>query len=517
MIEPSAYTILNVDDDEAGRYAKSRILKRAGYNVIESATGAAALKLVLSEQPQLVLLDVMLPDINGLDVCRSIKHDPSTAHIMILQVSATHVSEADRIEGLEGGADGYLTEPMEAEELLATVKALLRLYQREEENRRLVDQLRDADRRKNEFLATLSHELRNPLYPIRAAVEIMRLKDDLDPDIQFSRDVIDQQVNHLARLIDDLLDVARITRDKIELRRGKLRLVDVLNGALASSRTVIEAHGHSPTVALPAESVWIDGDTVRLTQIFVNLLSNAAKYTPKGGNIWLSAHAENDKAIVSVKDDGIGIANDQLPHVFEMFYQVDGSLERSQAGLGIGLTLTRRLVELHGGTIEARSDGPGKGSEFLVTLPAFIEQELAQPAEPPGGTRNENKANWRILVVDDGHNTREMYSVLLRRQGHEVDTAPDGKTGIEKIESFRPDAILLDVGMPGLNGFDTCERIRAQPFGKNVALIAVTGWAQEEVQQRAQAAGFDEVLVKPVGPQEILQSVGHILERKQAQ
>jgi CheY-like chemotaxis protein len=263
--------------------------------------------------------------------------------------------------------------------------------------------------------------------------------------------------------------------------------------------------------------VWIDGDTVRLTQIFVNLLSNAAKYTPKGGNIWLSAHAENDRAIVSVKDDGIGIASDQLPHVFEMFYQVDGSLERSQAGLGIGLTLTRRLVELHGGTIEARSDGPGKGSEFLVTLPAFIKEELAQPAESPGGTRNENKANWRILVVDDGRNTREMYSVLLRKQGHEVDTAPDGKTGIEKIESFRPDAILLDVGMPGLNGFDTCERIRAQPSGKNIALIAVTGWAQDEVQQRAQAAGFDEVLVKPVGPQEILQSVGHILERKQAQ
>jgi CheY-like chemotaxis protein len=219
---------------------------------------------------------------------------------------------------------------------------------------------------------------------------------------------------------------------------------------------------------------------------------------------------------VSVKDDGIGIASDQLPHVFEMFYQADGSLERSQAGLGIGLTLTRRLVELHGGTIEARSEGPGKGSEFLVTLPAFIQQELAQPAEPPGGTRNENKANWRILVVDDGRNTREMYSVLLRKQGHEVDTAPDGKTGIEKIESFRPDAILLDVGMPGLNGFDTCERIRAQPSGKNVALIAVTGWAQDEVQQRAQAAGFDEVLVKPVGPQEILQSVGNILERKQA-
>jgi CheY-like chemotaxis protein len=268
---------------------------------------------------------------------------------------------------------------------------------------------------------------------------------------------------------------------------------------------------------LPPESVWIDGDAVRLTQIFVNLLSNAAKYTPKGGNIWLSARMENDNAVISIKDDGIGISSDKLPLVFEMFYQADDSLERSQAGLGIGLTLTRKLVELHGGTIEARSEGPGKGSEFLVTLPAFIQQELAQPAEPPGSKRDESKANWRILVVDDGPNTREMYSMLLRRQGHEVDTAPDGKSGIEKIESFRPDAILLDVGMPGLNGFDTCERIRAQPSGKNLALIAVTGWAQEEVQQRAQAAGFDEVLVKPVGPKEILRSVGSILERKHAQ
>lgn len=514
MTQAEPCMILNVDDDAANLYAKSRILKRAGYEVIEAATGLDAIRLVKETPPQLVLLDVKLPDISGMDVCRKIKEDPLSAHIMVLQISASHVTTPDRVLGLECGADTYLTEPVESTELLATVRALLRLYKREEENRQLLVQLREADRQKDDFLATLAHELRNPLHPIRGAVELLRLNPSLDPETQLSRDVIDQQVNHLARLIDDLLDAARITRDKLELRKENLCLTDVIRGAVESSRTFLASHGHQAIVTLPPETVQLEGDSVRLTQILVNLLNNAAKYTPKGEKIWLSATVAGDRATISVKDSGVGIASDKLRHVFEKFYQVDRSLERSESGLGLGLTLTRRLVELHGGIVEARSDGPGKGSEFIVSLPILLPYEQAQATEQSIGAVKENAAHWRILIVDDGARTREMYSMLLRKRGHEVETASDGNTGIDMAESFRPDVILLDVGMPRLNGFDTCARIRELPSGKTIVMIAVTGWAQEEVQKRADESGFDGILVKPAAVQQILQLANSLLERK---
>jgi two-component system, sensor histidine kinase len=514
MTETEPCMILNVDDDAANLYAKSRILKRAGYEIIEAGTGLDALRLVKETRPQLVLLDVKLPDITGLDVCRMIKQDPQSAHIMVLQISASHITTPDRVLGLACGADTYLTEPVESTELLATVQALLRLYKREEENRQLLAQLREADRQKDDFLATLAHELRNPLHPIRGAVELMRLNQQLDPETQWSRDVIDQQVNHLARLIDDLLDVARITRDKLELRKEKLCLAEVIKGAVESTRTFLESHGHQAIVALPPETVQLEGDSVRLTQILVNLLNNAAKYTPKGEKIWLSATVVGDRAIISVKDSGVGIASDKLPRVFEKFYQVDRSLERSESGLGLGLTLTRRLVELHGGTLEARSDGLGNGSEFLVSLPILPSGETAQSIEHSSREVRESEARWRVLIVDDGARTREMYSMLLRKRGHEVETAADGQTGIEIAGRFRPDVILLDVGMPRLNGFDTCRLIRELPFGKDIVMIAVTGWAQEEVQQRADESGFDGILVKPAGVQQIIQLASTLLESK---
>jgi len=515
MTQTDISTILNVDDDAAGRYAKSRILKRAGYQVIEAGTGADALRLVKETQPQLVLLDVKLPDINGLDVCRTLKNDPSTKHIMVLQISASYTTTPDRVLGLTSGADTYLTEPVDITELLATVQALLRLYRREEENRRLLAQLREADRQKDEFLATLAHELRNPLHPIRGAVELLRLKQDLDPELRLSRDVIDQQVSHLARLVDDLLDVARITRDKLELRKQTLNLTDILKGAVESSRTFLQSHDHQASVVLPLENVQLDGDLVRLTQVFVNLLNNAAKYTPAGGKIWISAWVDGERVNVSVKDSGIGIASDKLPHLFEKFFQVDSSLERSDSGLGLGLTLTRRLVELHGGTMEARSEGLGKGSEFLVSLPILPQSATARASEQPGSALNEDTGRWRILIVDDGPRTREMYSMLLRKRGHEVETAPDGRKGIEAVESFRPDVVLLDVSMPGLNGFDTCTRIREMPAGKEIVCIAVTGWTQDEIQQRVNESGFDGILAKPAGVQEILQLITHLIEGKQ--
>ena len=382
------------------------------------------------------------------------------------------------------------------------------------ERRRTEKELKEADKRKDEFLATLAHELRNPLHPIRGAVEIMRLQDPLHPEIELSRNIIDQQVTHLSRLIDDLLDVARITRDALVLRKEKLDLANVIQSALDASRDFMELHGHQPILTLPPESVEIDGDLVRLTQILVNLLSNAAKYTPKGKNIWLNAGVEHGAVVISVKDSGIGIAADQLPHVFDKFYQVDRSLERSESGLGLGLTLARRLVELHGGEVNASSAGLGMGSEFSISLPLVPRTDHPQAAQPSEAEREAPAARWRILIIDDGPGTREMYTMLLRKRGHEVDTAVDGWSGIEKVQSFRPDIVLLDVGMPGLNGFDTCEQIRALTLGKDIALIAVTGWAPEEVQQRAEEAGFDGILVKPASAQEILQLIASLLAGK---
>jgi signal transduction histidine kinase len=507
--------ILNVDDDAASRYAKSRILRRAGYEVVEAETGADALKMISQFHPELVLLDVQLPDINGLDVCRKIKQDSQSSHVMVLQISASHITVPDRVLGLECGADTYLSEPVESAELLATVRALLRLYEREQENRQLLAQLREMDRQKDDFLAMLAHELRNPLHPICGAVEMLRMNSQLDPEMQLSRDIIEQQVQHLSRLIDDLLDVARITRDKLELRKEKLDFAEVIRCAVESSRAFVESHGHRPIVTLPEETVQIEGDPVRLTQIAVNLLNNAAKYTPRGGNIWISGKVVGGQAVVSVKDTGVGVSEDQLPHVFEKFYQADRSLERTDTGLGLGLALTRRLVELHGGTIEARSEGLGKGSEFVVTLP-LLSQDA--PAEAPAAAADDERRSenhWRILIIDDGVRTREMYSMLLRKRGHEVETAPDGEAGIKMAESFRPDLVLLDVGMPRLNGFDTCAKIRELPSGKDIALIAVTGWAQDEVQKRADESGFNAILVKPVAVQKIVQLAGTLMKTRE--
>ena len=505
--------ILNVDDDPGNLYAKSRVLKRAGYQVIEAGSGRDALRLVKESKPHLVLLDVKLPDINGLDVCRMIKQDPHSAHVMILQISASYTTTPDRVLALECGADTYMTEPVETTELLASVKALLRLYKREEENRQLLAQLREADRQKDDFLATLAHELRNPLHPIQGAVELLCLNQQHVPELRLACDVIDQQVSHLARLIDDLLDVARITRDKLELRKETLQLAEVLKSALQASQAFLALHGHQAIVTLPSETVQIEGDLVRLTQIFVNLLNNAAKYTSGDGKIWFSAETRGDNAIISVKDSGIGIAKDQLARVCDKFYQVDRSFERSQSGLGLGLTLSRRLVELHGGTLEVRSEGLGRGSEFVVTLPIVPQGEESAAADDANSAGGKD-AHWRILIVDDGPRTRQMYSLLLRKRGHEVETAPDGKSGIAIAESFRPDVVLLDVGMPGLNGFDTCVQMRGLPFGKDAVMIAVTGWAQEEIQQRADEAGFDGILVKPAGIKEILELTKGLLERK---
>jgi PAS domain S-box-containing protein len=888
MTGPSTYTILNVDDDEANRSVKSHILRRAGYRVVEAKNGAEALRLVQESSPQLVVLDVKLPDVSGTEVCRRIKANPDSAGIMVLQVSASHVTTADRIEGLEGGADSYLTEPVEAEELVACVKALLRLSQRERENRELLAQvqereerlrlaldaaklgtwdhrpdtgevvrdehgyrqfgldvtttdyaaviarihpedrdavnksveqalageggdahqiqfrvvwpdgsvhwlashgrvyfsepgnkrravrfigvnmditeqkrveaaldagrrelqliidavpalitlidsrfcyvlnnrayedwfqkplhkitgrhlaevlgaavferirprlerallgevvayddflrfesgqtrwihanyiptrniagtvdgvvalvndiserkrtedvlreneerlrlalkaanagvweldlatnrifwsddffmygydestpwtyetwtasvhpddrdrieadlrqrlssdqsefqhefriihpqggvrwiiglgrihrdssgralrasginiditdrkhaeeaLKEADRRKDEFLATLAHELRNPLAPIRNALQILRLKVPPTSELEWAQNIIDQQIQQMIRLIDDLLDVSRITRDKLDLRKETVELAKVVESAIETSRPLIEQNRHQLTVSLPSEPVCVEADEIRLAQVFSNLLNNAAKYTDQGGRIWLDARQQGNEVFVSVRDTGIGIPADKLTHVFEMFAQIDRSLEQTRGGLGIGLTLVRRLVDLHGGSIEAKSEGAGQGSEFIVRLPIVAEDQTPEALPSPGnGQRALPTSSLRILVVDDNRSTASSLEVVLRTMGNDIRIAHDGEAALAAAEHFKPNVALLDIGLPKLNGYEVCRRIRREPWGRAMVLIALTGWGREEDRRTAEQAGFDYHMVKPVDPEAVM-------------
>jgi two-component system, sensor histidine kinase len=354
--------------------------------------------------------------------------------------------------------------------------------------------LRAADRRKDEFLATLGHELRNPLAPISNSLEIMKLSGAFDdPRLMQAGAVMERQVHHLNRLVDDLLEVSRITRGIIEVRKEPLDLTTIVRAAVETSRPIIDNLRHQLTVDLDPLPMCVGGDPVRLTQVFANLLNNAAKYTNHGGHIAVSTRRDKGEAVISVKDDGIGIAPGPLGQVFDMFMQVDRSTRRSQGGLGIGLTLVKSLVGMHGGTVEARSDGPGLGSEFIVRLPLLIETAtVAQPSRV--ATRLPSR---RILIVDDSRDGGESLAILLRVLGAEVALAHNGRDALEYVATFRPEVVLLDIGMPGMDGYEVARRIRANHANRDIQLIALTGWGQDEDRRRSVAAGFDHHLVKP--------------------
>jgi PAS domain S-box-containing protein len=360
--------------------------------------------------------------------------------------------------------------------------------------------LKEADRRKDDFLATLAHELRNPLAPIRNAAEVFRRTDLADPRLRSVRDIIDRQVQQMVRLIDDLLDISRITRGKLQLRKERIELAAVLQSAVEASRPLIDKQSHELTVTLPEEPVYLDADPIRLAQVFSNLLNNAAKYTEKGGHVWLTAERQGATVVVSVRDTGIGIAAGHLPRLFEMFSQVAPALERSQGGLGIGLALGRGLVELHGGSVEARSAGLGKGSEFTVRLPVVEAVREARQDPGLGGAKSSGGPGCRILVADDLPDAVESLAMMLRLAGHEVQTAHDGLEAVQAAASFWPDVVFLDIGMPKMNGFEAARHIRQQPWGKEMLLVAVTGWGQEEDKRRTFEAGFNHHLTKPVEP-----------------
>ena len=363
------------------------------------------------------------------------------------------------------------------------------------ENSTLYNEIRTSDLRKDEFLATLAHELRNPLAPIASALEVLRGGSDGD-QVARSHAIIERQVGQLVHLVDDLLDVSRVSRGKFELRRARVPLSDVLAAALETSRPAIEAERHHVEVTQPPEPVWLDADLTRLAQVFANLLNNSAKYMEPGGTITVDARADAHEVAVSVRDRGVGIAPEILPHVFEMFVQADRSLDRSQGGLGIGLTLVRRLVELHNGSVMASSEGPGKGSEFVVRLPRAEPPEIPSARDAAGSAAR--VPSWRILVVDDNKDAVDSLTMLLTLIGQTVTAARDGVEAIEAFAQFKPDVVVLDIGLPGLNGYEVARRIREADRGRHVVLVALTGWGQEEDRRRTIEAGFDHHLVKPV-------------------
>jgi len=481
--------ILNVDDTDAARYAKTRILTRAGFRVIEAASGEEALAKSASECPVLVLLDTKLPDISGFDVCRHLKQNRSTAYILVLQTSASYVATPDKVRALDCGADNYLFEPIEPEELVANVRALLRLGRVERE-------LRDVDRRKDEFLAILAHELRNPLGPIRNAVELLRMTEPSPSPMQeHARQIILRQTDHMVRLVDDLLDVSRISQGKIALRRAPLDLCVVARAAVETSLPNIETRQHELSMDMPG-GLWLDGDAVRLTQVIGNLLNNAAKFTPPGGKIDLAIAREDGMAVVRVKDSGIGIPPQQIGRIFDLFTQAGHAPDRVQDGLGIGLSLVRTLVQLHGGSVAASSDGEGKGSTFEVRLPAGdVSTGETQKQEAAGETVAHAR---RILVVDDNTDSAHIVASLLQLAGHETHVAHSAREGIEAAQALRPDVVFLDIGLPDMRGEEAATHIRALPELRGTVLIALTGYGQDKDRATAIAAGFDQHLTKPV-------------------
>jgi signal transduction histidine kinase len=480
--------ILNVDDSEAARYAKSRILTRAGFRVIDAADGNSALLRAREDKPDLILLDVKLPDINGFEVCRLLKADPDTRPVLVLQTSASYVGVADKIRALEGGADNYLFEPIEPEELVANVKALLRLGQVERE-------LRDVDRRKDEFLATLAHELRNPLGPIRNAVELLCRLDPEVPERQDkARQTILRHTGHLVRLVEDLLDVARISKGKITLHEERVELSTFIDSARESVAHIAENRKQRLDVSLPPHEVWLSGDHVRLGQIVGNLLHNAFKFTPPGGTVKLTAEVSGQEIVIRVADNGIGIAPGKLDVIFELFAQDGFTTDRVQDGLGIGLSLVRTLVTLHHGTVSASSAGLDQGSVFEVRLPIDAVGSDADGERAAGA----DAATARILVVDDNVDAADMLAELLGIGGHDVKVAYTGQQALERAAEFKPNYVFLDIGLPDMSGYQVAASMRALPAMDDAVLVALTGYGQARDREQAMEAGFDDHIVKPI-------------------
>jgi len=557
--------ILLVDDQPARLLTYQTVLASLGQNLVPARSGLEALEKLMHQEFAVVLLDVSMPEMDGFEAARLIHEHPRFERIPIIFVTGVHVSELDRLKGYKAGAVDYVSIPVVPEILRSKVAVLVELYQKRRElrelnrvlalsnerlardnqtlqaektreletlnatlarandelaraNRSLQNEvaeraraelaLREADRNKDDFLAMLAHELRNPLAPIRNAVQLLRMNVS-EQQRSWSRDVIDRQVSHLTRLVDDLLDVSRITRGKINLTREPVAIGSVVARAVETVQPLIEEREQVLTLEVPTQPIVVDGDPMRLAQALGNVLGNAAKYTPRAGRIAVRVERTGTEVSIRVRDNGIGIPVERLPFIFGLFTQLEGPIDHPGSGLGIGLALVRRLVEMHGGTVSAHSEGSGRGSEFVILLPMQAQfarsgttaGEEAMPVTAPAdvaGTAPAPLPPIRILVADDNPDALASLTELLRLCGHEVFGAADGREALEAAERQRPEVALLDVGMPLLDGYEVARRIRSQPWGRQMALLALTGWGQDSDRRRSAAAGFNLHLVKPV-------------------
>jgi signal transduction histidine kinase len=532
--------ILLVDDQPGKLLSYEAILSDLGENLIKASSGREALELLLKNDITVVLIDVSMPELDGFELAQIIREHPRYQKTAIIFVSAVHLTDTDRLMGYERGAVDYVSVPIVPELLRAKVSVFTELYRkrreadqltRELEQRvtertaelkeaitrqtELAEELRIADRRKDEFLALLAHELRNPLAPLRNAINILRLKESPDPEVLWCRGVIERQATQLTRLVDDLLDVSRITLGKIKLRPQALDLATVVARAVETSRPLIDAHRHNLLVTLPEGPVRVEGDRARLTQVIANLLNNAAKYQNDCGTIALTVEREAATAVITVRDHGIGIAPEMLSEIFQLFAQGERTLDRAQGGLGIGLSLVKTVVELHGGRVSAASDGPGRGSEFAIRLPCLLQElDGYRAGSEEDDTDIPDCPPLRILVVDDSRDAAESLTRLLRLGGHEVLIAHEAEHALHLAATQQPAVVLLDIGLPGMDGYEICRRLRQSGLA-HALIVAMTGYGLERDRKRSQEAGFDTHLVKPVPPADLFRMMAnHSIARR---
>jgi two-component system, sensor histidine kinase len=507
LVPGSDKPVLNVNDSAAARYLVTRILQAAGFKVVEAETGQQALDLIAEATPRLIVLDIKLPDIDGLQICRRVKASPETQSIKVLHTSAIFTASEAKVQSLESGADGYLSHPFEQEELIATTRSLLRLSETEKDLRNTAAELREANTRIHEFLAMLAHELRNPLSAITTCIPLLERFEPRDAVEASARGVIGRQTVQLRRLVDDLLDAARVTQGKIKLQKEPVELTALLHRTADSiGRARIAGAKQSLAIDLPDAPITVLGDSLRLEQIFSNLLDNASKYSPSGKEIQLSARVSSDgrQARVLVRDQGVGISPVSLPTIFDLFSQADVPLARSRGGLGIGLTLVRSLVQIHGGQVHARSAGLGEGSEFEVTLPVLLgTQAMAEPDGTLLASDMASQVRRRIAIVEDNPDVQVMLRTLLESWGHEVRVASDGHGGIDMIRELKPDLALIDIGLPSLDGFEVARQVRQHLPEKRPFLVALTGYGSRDQRERALDSGFDLHIPKPAEPAQL--------------
>lgn len=485
--------VLNVNDRDVARYVSEQMLRAGGYEVVSVKSGEAALAAASDHDIEAVLLDVHLSGMDGHEVCARLRENPQTQSLIIVMSSATFVAVNNRVRGLDAGADGYLVQPYEAAELHATLRSLLRARASERRASALADELRAAMNVRDEFLAMLGHELRNPLAAIVTALQVMKLVPDEKARERYF-EVLERQSGNLSRIVDDLLDAARLARGKTSLQLELLDLRDIGTRCCAALGPEATKAGHTLEIERDEQAVWVVGDAVRLEQVASNLVTNAIKYTPRGGRVRLSVKRVDDLARLEVQDNGIGMSAEVRERAFDVFVQAKPSIDRSRGGLGLGLTVVKQLIELHQGSVSAHSEGEGRGSSFVVELPlsrpAISPDAVSAPTRPRAERLN-------VVVVEDNADSRELMEAALQLMGHDVASAPDGESGLALILTSRPDVVLMDIGLPGLDGYEVARRVRQQSGG-TPRLVALTGYGQPEDRARVENAGFDAHVVKPI-------------------